>query len=330
MFVVAFFVLWLGGISVRLVHLQVNQHVWLKDRAIGMRQDVKNTKSLRGKIYDRNERALAMSLPVKTLYADPAEIENIETTAKDIAKALKLDANQLIALLTQAKEAKKRFVPLVKKVEDDLAQRINKALDQPAVKKADAPNFYGLHWREDQRRSYPYESLAAHIVGFADADENGKAGIEQSQNDVLHGANVKKLQERDRLGRVYDETTFERDLPSDVYLTIDAGFQHITETALERGVKAAAAKAGMVVVMRPKTGEILALANYPTFDPNTIADAATDNIMNKAVQSVYSPGSVFKIVTYGSGGTALGTSLLSPCFTFQRTSMKPPLTFTGR
>ncbi len=309
MFVVAFFVLWLGGISVRLVHLQVTQHGWLKERALGMRQDVKQTRSLRGTIYDRNERALAMSLPVKTLYADPAEIEDIDAAAKNIAKALKLDSNQLVALLTQAKEAKKRFVPLVKKVEDDLAQKINKALDQPAVKKADSPNFYGLHWRDDQRRSYPYQSLAAHIVGFADADENGKAGIEQSQNDLLHGANIKKLQERDRLGRVYDETTFERDLPSDIFLTIDAGFQHITETALERGVKAAEAKSGMVVVMRPKTGEILALANYPTFDPNTIADAAAENIMNKAVQSVYSPGSVFKIVTYGS---ALEKNLFTP------------------
>ncbi|MEQ1645167.1 MAG: penicillin-binding protein 2, partial [Pyrinomonadaceae bacterium] len=309
MFVVAFFVLWFGGVTVRLVHLQVNQHVWLKDKAVGMRQDVKRTRMLRGTIYDRNERALAMSLPVKTLYADPGEIKDIETAAKNIAKALKLDSKQLVELLAQAKETKKRFVPLVKKVEDDLVQRINKALDDPSVKKADSPNFYGLHWQDDQRRSYPYQSLAAQIVGFADTDDNGKAGIEQSQDDVLHGAIAKKLQERDRLGRVYDETIVERDLPSDILLTIDAGFQHIAETALERGVKAAEAKSGMVVVLKPKSGEVLAMANYPTFDPNAIAQATPDNITNKAVQAGYSPGSVFKIVTYGS---ALEKNLFAP------------------
>ncbi|MBP9110105.1 MAG: hypothetical protein KBF83_11175 [Pyrinomonadaceae bacterium] len=309
MFVVAFFVLWLGGISVRLVHLQVNQHGWLKERAVGVRQNIKQTRLLRGTIYDRNERALAMSLPVKTLYADPKEIEDIDAAAKNIAIALRLDSKQLVALLTQAKAENKRYVPLVRKVEDDLAQQINKALDDPKVKKADSPNFYGLHWRDEQRRSYPYESLAAHIVGFADANDNGKAGIEQSQDEILHGAVIKKLQERDRLGRVFEETTVERDLPSDIVLTIDAGFQHITETALERGVKAAEAKSGMVVVMRPKTGEVLALANYPTFDPNTISEAAAENITNKAVQAVYSPGSVFKIVAYGS---ALEKNLFSP------------------
>lgn len=309
MFVVAFFVLWLGGISVRLVHLQVNQHGWLKERAIGVRQNVKQTRMLRGTIYDRNERALAMSLPVKTLYADPKEIEDVDAASKNIATALKLDSKQLVALLSQAKAENKRYVPLVKKVEDDLAQKINKALDDPKVKKADSPNFYGLHWRDEQRRSYPYESLAAHIVGFADANDSGKAGIEQSQDEALHGAIIKNLQERDRLGRVFEETTVERDLPSDVVLTIDAGFQHITETALERGVKGAEAKSGMVVVMRPKTGEVLALANYPTFDPNTISEVAAENITNKAVQTVYSPGSVFKIVAYGS---ALEKNLFSP------------------
>ena len=153
MFVVAFFVLWLGGISVRLVHVQVNQHAWLKDQAIGQRQNVKNTRMLRGTIYDRNERALAMSLPVKTLYADPGEIDDIDTAAKAIAKALNLDSNQLVALLTQAKADNKRFIALVKKVEDDLVQKINKALDDPKVKKSDAPNFYGLHWRDGQRRA---------------------------------------------------------------------------------------------------------------------------------------------------------------------------------
>jgi|CXWL01.1.fsa_nt_gi cell division protein FtsI (penicillin-binding protein 3) len=309
MLVVAVFVLWIGGISVRLVHLQVNQHSWHKEKALDMRQDVKTTRMLRGMIMDRNERKLAMSLPVKTLYADPTEIVDIDAAARSIAKGLKLDADQLAAQLRQAKEEKKRFIAIVKKVEDDLVQKINKALDDPTVKKADSPNFTGLHWRDEQRRSYPYQTLAAHVIGYSDAADEGKAGIEQSQDDVLHGAVIRKLQERDRLGRVYEETVSERSVPSDIVLTIDAAFQNITEQALERGVKAAEAKSGMAIVMRPKTGEILAMANFPTFDPNLITTAEPEYIGNKAIQTVYSPGSVFKIVTYGS---ALERNLFSP------------------
>jgi cell division protein FtsI (penicillin-binding protein 3) len=102
---------------------------------------------------------------------------------------------------------------------------------------------------------------------------------------------------------------FERETPSDIVLTIDAGYQYMVEQALEEGVRNAQARSGMAIVLSPKTGEVLALANYPTFDPNTITEAAADHIGNKAIQSVYSPGSVFKIVTYGSG---LEKNLFSP------------------
>ena len=309
MLVVAVFVLWIGGISVRLVNLQITQHAWLKEKAIDNRQDVKQTRMLRGTIFDRNERTLAMSLRVKTLYADPSEIADTGAAAKIIAKALKLDANQVATQLRQGKEGHKRFVAIAKKLDEEFAQKINRALDTPDIKKADLPNFTGLHWRDDQKRSYPYQTMASQVVGFSNAEDDGRAGIEQSQDDILHGAIIKKLQERDRLGRVYDETTFEREKPSDIVLTLDTAIQYITEQALERGVHNAQAKSGMAIVMNPKTGEILALANYPTFDPNTINEAAADNIGNKALQSVYSPGSVFKIVTYGS---ALEKHLFSP------------------
>ncbi|MGB7202888.1 MAG: penicillin-binding protein 2 [Pyrinomonadaceae bacterium] len=301
MLVVAVFTLWIGGISVRLVHLQVTQHEWLRERALDVRQDIEQTRALRGSIFDRNERTLAMSVRVKTLYADTAEITDTNATAKTVARVLNVDAKQLATQLRQGREANKRFVPLAKKLDEDVAQRINKALDQPNIKKADAPNFPGLHWRDDQRRSYPNQTLAAQVVGFANANDDGRAGVEQSHDDVLHGAVIKKVQERDRLGRVFDEVTVERDAPSDIVLTIDTAFQYMAEQALERGVQAADAKSGMAIVMNPKTGEILALANYPSFDPNTITESAAGNIGNKAIQSVYSPGSVFKIVSYGAG-----------------------------
>ena len=309
MLIVAVFVLWIGGISVRLVHLQVTQHAWLKEQAVNNRQDVKHTRMLRGTIFDRNERALAMSLRVKTLYADPSEISDVETTAETLARVLKLNASQIAAQINEGKNAKKRYVAIARKLEEDVVQRINKGLDLSEQKKADLPNFAGLHWREDQKRSYPYQSLAAQVVGFNDAADDGKAGIEQSQDEILHGKVIKKLQERDRLGRVYDETESERDAPSDVVLTIDTAFQYMVEQALEKGVRSSAAKSGIAIVMNPKTGEILALANYPTFDPNTISESVEEHIGNKAIQGVYSPGSVFKIVTYGS---ALDKNLFLP------------------
>ena len=309
MLVVAFFVLWFGGISVRLFHLQVTQHAWLREKALDLRQDVKQARMLRGTIFDRDERALAMSLPVKTLYADPSEIADTDTAAKVIAKTLNLDANQIATQLRQGKEGNKRFIAIAKKLEEDVVQKLNKALDTSGLKKADLPNYAGLHWKDDQKRSYPYQTLAAQVIGFSNADDDGKAGIEQSQDDFLHGAIIKKLQERDRLGRVYDETISEREKPSDIVLTINSAYQYIAEQALEKGVHAAQAKSGMAIVMVPKTGEILAMANYPTFDPNTITEAMADNIGNKTIQSSYSPGSAFKIVTYGS---ALEKHLFSP------------------
>ena len=309
MFVIAVFVIWMGGIGIRLFHLQVTQHAWLKEQALDKRQDVKQARALRGSIFDRNDRALAMSLPVKTLYADPTEIADPDVAAKIIAKTLQLDSAPLVAQLKQGKESGKRFLAVAKKLDEDVVQKLNKALDTRDLKKVDAPNFVGLHWKEDQKRSYPYQSLAAQVIGYSNTDDDGKAGIEQSQDDVLHGAIIKKLQERDRLGRIYDETVTEREKPSDIVLTIDSGYQYIMDQALAKGVKAAQAKSGMAIMISVKTGEILGMSNYPTFDPNAYADALPDNIGNKTIQSSYSPGSAFKIVTYGS---ALERHLFSP------------------
>ncbi|MFN2501502.1 MAG: peptidoglycan D,D-transpeptidase FtsI family protein [Pyrinomonadaceae bacterium] len=309
MLVVAFFVLWIGGISVRLVHLQVTQHDWHREQAANKRQNIKRTRMLRGTIMDRNERALAMSLPAKTLYANPIEMPDPDSAAKTIAAALKLNSIDLATRFHEAKAASKQYVVIQRKVEEDAVQKINRTLDTPDLKKADLPYFPGLHWSDDQKRKYPYDTLAAQVVGYNDAADVGRAGIEQTQEGLLRGAIIDKVQERDRLGRVYDETVIERAAPADVVLTLDTRIQYITEQALESGVRAANAKAGMVVVMSVKTGEVLAIGNYPTFDPNKISEMAVENVSNKAVQSLYSPGSVFKVVTYGS---ALEKNLFSP------------------
>ena len=301
MLIVAFFVFWIGGIGARLVYLQINQHEFLRGKALNQRRDNTKEKQLRGTIFDRSDRALAMSLKVKSLYADPSEIEDANAAAKEIAKVLKAKPNEIAAKIKDAKTANKRFVVLAPKLDEDAVRKINESLENKDLKKADLPRFAGLHWKEDQKRSYPNGALAAQVVGFSNAEDIGSAGIEQSQEQNLRGAIIKGWQDRDRLGRVYDESEDEqREPPKDVVLTISHSIQYKTELALAEGVKNANAKSGMAIVMIPQTGEILAMANYPTFDPNRYNEFAPEFFTNRAVHDVYSPGSVFKLITYGA------------------------------
>jgi cell division protein FtsI/penicillin-binding protein 2 len=310
LFIVAFFVIWIGIIGVRLVHLQVNQSDWLRERALNQRRDESKSKMLRGSILDRSERALALSVKVKSLYANPAEIDDLQLAAQRVAQALKVKPREILKDLQDAKDKGKKFVWVARKLDEDAVQKINETLKDNELKKADEPRFKGLYWREEQKRSYPYGTLAAQVVGFSNMDDAGQAGIELSQEESLHGAVVKTWQVRDRLGRVYDESeTEEREPPKDVVLTISHSIQYKVEEALKKGVEAAKAKSGMAIVLDPKTGEILAMANYPTFDPNKFGEYPAENYANKTIQSSYAPGSVFKLVTYAS---ALQEKLISP------------------
>ncbi|QQS33398.1 MAG: penicillin-binding protein 2 [Acidobacteriota bacterium] len=309
MIIVAVMVIWMLGVSARLVHLQVTQSGWLREKALDIRQDIKQTKLMRGSILDRNGRTLAMSVRARTLYADATEVEDVGGTAAAVAKALKIDVKQLSDALRKGKEGGKKFVPLAKKLDDEVVTRVNRELDRAEARKPDLPSFKGLHWREDQRRSYPYQTLASQTIGFSDSSDSGKAGIEQSLDKVLRSSIVEKVQVRDRLGRVIREEDVEKEgHPGDVVLTIDANFQYFAEQALERGVVDSGARSGMLIAIKPKTGEVLALANYPNFDPNTVTEANSKFVLNNSVQSVYSPGSVFKLVTYAS---AVDKGLLS-------------------
>lgn len=310
MLVVAFFILWIGGIGVRLVYLQINQHEWLAEQASDQRRNQVKSKQLRGTIYDRSERALAMSVQAKSLFADPAEIEDVEAASKKIAAVLKLKQGDVFNQLTRAKEDNKRFVYLARRLDEEQAKRINDALKDTDLRKFDEPRYAGLHWREEQKRSYPYKTLAAQVVGFSNSEDVGSAGIEQSQEDLLHGVVIKKWQNRDRLGRVYEEEeTEEREPPKDIVLTISNSIQYKTEQALEEAAKASNAKSGMAIVLDPKNGEVLAMANYPTFDPNKFNEIAPEMLTNRAVQSMYSPGSVFKLMTYAA---ALQENMIRP------------------
>ncbi len=309
MLIVAFFIFWIGAIGVRLVHLQVSEHKSFRERALNQRRDVIKSKLLRGTIFDRNDRPLAMSLKVSSLYVDPAEVSDVDALARSIGKVLKQNPKIIARRINDGKKDDKRFVWIARKLDKDLVDEVNEKLANEDINKNDLPKAEGLHWSEEQKRSYPYKTMAAQVIGFSNSDDLGQAGIEMSQEDALRGEATKTWRERDRLGRVYDEWGAEREEPKDVVLTISNSIQYKVEEALARGAKRVNAKKGKAIVLNPKTGEILAMANYPSFDPNEIQKLKPGMWNNHAIQDNYAPGSVFKLITYGA---ALEEKLIRP------------------
>ena len=309
MLIVAFFVFWIGAIGVRLVHLQVNQHDSFRAKATSQRGYEVKSKMLRGTIFDRNERPLAMSVKVKSLYADPAEIDDVVGLSKKIGKVLRVNAKRISKRISDGKKKGKRFVWIARKLEKEKVDEINEKFETADIKKYDMPKVEGLHWTQEQKRSYPYKTMASHVIGFSNSDDLGQAGIEMSQEDALRGEVTKTWRQRDRLGRVYNEWGAKFEEPKDVVLTISNSIQYKVEEALARGAKRVGAKSGKAIVLNPKTGEILALANYPSFDPNKFRSLKPGTWKNRVIQDSYAPGSVFKLVTYGA---ALEEKLINP------------------
>jgi cell division protein FtsI (penicillin-binding protein 3) len=310
--IIIVFIIWFGAIGIRLVYLQVNQHDALRERAISQRRDRVKKKMLRGTIYDRSGRALAMSVKAKSAYVNPQEIADVRKISVILARVFKLKQNELEEKLTQAKQEGRRFFWIARKITEDEINKIKESLDRETSgidvgEKAEI--LRGFYWQDDQRRVYPLGSLAAHVIGFANVDDAGQAGVEMSQEEYLHGAIIRKWQERDRLGRVYESEVEEREPPKDVYLTLTASIQYKVESALKEGVEAANAKSGVAIAMDPKTGEILAMANYPNFDPNNYSRFSAELFTNRAIHTVFSPGSTFKAISYSA---ALDKGLIAP------------------
>jgi cell division protein FtsI (penicillin-binding protein 3) len=299
LFIVALFTIWIGGIGVRLVHLQVNQSEELRKKATSQRSNTFNDKVLRGTIFDRSgERALAISLKVKSLFADPTKVVDFEKTSTSIAAIIKENPHSILAELKKAKSANRQFVWL------------SRRLDENIVKQIDALEIAGLGWKEEFTRTYPYKTLAANVLGFANSEDVGQAGIELSQEKYLRGDVIKGIQKKTRDGRVFEREEVEsRREPKDINLTIDYSIQHKMDKALEKGVIAANAKSGTAVAMVPSTGEILGMSSYPTYDPNKFGEANPESLTNKAIQNFYTPGSTFKLVTYGA---SMQEGLLKP------------------
>lgn len=288
---------WMLAIAARLVYLQAIDDDRYRERAQQQQQTRFETAALRGQVVDRTGRELARTVSVSSFFADPHEVENVAETARTVAAALGLDRGQLAEKLQTAKANKKRFVWLARKVEPEKSEDLR------------ALNVKGVHETNEPKRFYPNGTLASHIVGFVGSDDEGLGGVERFYNASLAGEVADGQVKRDAKRHSFDSTIVEAKPGQSVVLTIDNVVQYRTEQVLEEAVARARAKSGTAVAIDPRTGEILALANAPTFDPNEAASLPAERLRNDALQNIYEPGSTFKIVAYAA---ALEEGLVSP------------------
>ncbi|HEV3504699.1 MAG TPA: penicillin-binding protein 2, partial [Actinomycetes bacterium] len=284
------------AISGRLIVLQVLDAGSLDQAAARQRLTVIDLPATRGRIFDRNLNDLALSVPARAVWADPRLVEDKPRTAARLARTLGVKK----ATLAERLASKGRFVYLARripKVRGDIVQRMN---------------LPGVFVEVDVARRYPSGTVAAQVLGFVDIDGHGQAGIEQQYDGLLRGHPGKIQLERDPQGRAIPQgrRSLEPAEPgTDLVLTIDQHLQYVTEQALHRAVRDHKAKAGSVVVMSPRTGEVLAMANVPTFDPNRIARSKPEARKNRAIADVFEPGSTNKTIT---AAAALQHGIVTP------------------
>jgi len=286
-------ILWMAAIGAKLLWLQVKQHDWLLARAAHQQQAAIDLSPMRGIIYDRNGDQLARSVAVKSLYASPADITDPAAAADTLSDVLDIDRDDLYKRLTSARAA----VAVKRKLTDDEVADVGK-LGLP-----------GLRFVSEMKRFYVTGATASHLLGFVDVDERGVGGIELSYDKLIRGQGGRLLLDVDALNKSYDHSVEEPVPGADVTLTIDLMIQNHIEKALAEAVRSTHARGGTIVVLRPATGEILALANYPSFDPNMVSESSEIQRRNRAVEVAFEPGSIFKLVTYAA---ALNEHLIRP------------------
>src|ERR671922_2996980 len=252
---------------------------------LGERQHLKEWIVLpkRGALFDRAGEPLALSMESQSVYARPHRVQDPEKLSRALAQIL----NLRISDVKQKLSSDKPFVWIKRQVSPPEAEKIQ-ALNPPGIGMFYEPN-----------RHYPQGQLAGQLIGFVGRDSEGLEGLELKYNEYIRGEAGSSVTERDALGRRVLVQGFERlRIPpgSDVHLTLNTSVQHIAEKELEAAVLKHRAKAGVAIVMEPFTGEVLALANYPAFDPNRYSKQSAEQRRNRAVTDSFEPGSTFKTI----------------------------------
>jgi cell division protein FtsI (penicillin-binding protein 3) len=283
-----------GAVVSRLAVLQIVRHTELASLAERQYSRTISLQALRGPIVDRRGAPLATSAAAESLYAQPRAVGDPVRAAARLAPLLAMPESDVHALLT----SQKSFVWLKRRLPPAVADEV-RALREP-----------GLAFVPDALRLYPNRELAAHVIGFEGAD-GGLEGIERAWNTDLGGTAGRAVVGRDALGReVVTQQVIQRPSPGNgVMLTLDTTIQYIAEREIDAAYRRTGSKAAMAVVLDPKTGDVLAVAIRPTFNPNTFGEAKKDEIRNRAVTDPFEPGSTFKIVM---AAAALESGVVKP------------------
>lgn len=293
-----FFGVWTAGVQARLLYLQVLEHDDMQARADRQHNRLITAPAKRGEILDRNGNVLAYSVDADTVFADPTEVEDPDEAARLVCGAIEgCDASDRREM---AKDLRRdsQFVYLARKVSLADAERV-KAL-----------NLKGVAFLKESRRYYPKKELAAHVLGYVGLDNTGLAGLESTYDSQVRGREGKIFVQTD--ARQHALTSRVDRAPTagaSLELTIDQYLQNIAERELREGVRENRAAGGSALIMDPHTGEILALANAPTFNPNAFGRYDERQRRNRAIQDLYEPGSTFKIVT---ASAALEENVIDP------------------
>jgi cell division protein FtsI (penicillin-binding protein 3) len=277
----AVLVVWCASIAFRLVYLQIFRYGQFEQRAQHQQQRTVEVAAKRGNIYDRAGRELAMSISVDSAFAVPTEIPDLAGTLSLISRITGTDPRELLAKC----KASQTFCWVARKADADTAQRIRSL------------NLRGIYFEKESKRYYPKKELAAQVLGYVGMDDEGLSGIEREYDDQLRGRPGRMLISVDARKKWFGSVEKAPDPGENVVLTVDEKIQYIAERELATAVQESHAESGTVVVQNPHTGEILALANWPTFNPNSSKQITPSHLKNHAVSDVYEPGSTFKIVT---------------------------------
>ncbi|MGB6802513.1 MAG: penicillin-binding transpeptidase domain-containing protein, partial [Candidatus Sulfotelmatobacter sp.] len=277
----AMLLFWCVAICGRLVYLQIFRYGSFVKQAEHQQQREIPLSAKRGVIYDRAGHELAMSVLVDSAFAVPTEVKDLPTAVSLITRITGEDRNVVLADCRNHKT----FCWVARKADDETIERI-KSL-----------NLQGIHFQKEPKRFYPARDLAAQVVGTVGMEDSGQSGIEHEFDDELRGRAGKMFISVDARRQWFSDVEKQPEPGESLVLTIDKNMQYIAEKELDQAIHDTQAIAGTVIVENPHTGEILALANRPTFNPNLRKEITPNALTNRAVSYVYEPGSTFKLVT---------------------------------
>jgi cell division protein FtsI (penicillin-binding protein 3)/stage V sporulation protein D (sporulation-specific penicillin-binding protein) len=299
-FVCAAFIGLFNIFSFRLIYLQVIKH----DEYAGLaaKKNVYEQKiyAERGTILDANNEVLADNIPVETVYADATHLNNREEIAGLVSNELGIPSGEVAGKLNSGR----RYIVIKREV----SERTTKALRE----KLRDGNLRGIYFEHDATRIYPNGSMLCHVIGFTDFDHHGIQGVEASMEEYLHGQDGYRFIEHNRAGEEIVPYRGQERAPRngyEVHLTVDLGLQNIVENEIDAAMQQYSPQKATIILMRPQTGEILAMANRPHFDLNLRSEAKPDHMKNRAIVDMMEPGSTFKIV---AASAALNEHKLRP------------------